>query len=43
MEDTKLIVAALIHDAVKTALAVLSGIVCLGILGLILWFGLANQ
>ena len=43
MEDTKLIVAALIHDAVKTALAVLSGIVCLGLLGLILWFVLANQ
>ena len=42
MEDTKLIMAALIHDAIKTALALLSGIVCIAITVGLLIFAFAN-
>ena len=42
MEDTKFIIAALIHDAVKTALALLSGIICVAIAVGLLIFAFAN-
>lgn len=42
MKDTKLIMAALIHDAIKTALALLSGIVCISITVGLLIFAFAN-
>jgi flagellar biosynthesis protein FliQ len=42
VEDLKFIMAALIHDAVKTALALLSGIICIAIKVGLLIFAFAN-
>jgi len=42
LEDTKFIMAALIHDAIKTALALLSGIICITITVGLLIFAFSN-